>query len=613
MYDNYFSNRIKITTIKQDIASTIPSGDGRLAYLNPNDNRIQRLQGFATRRVPNSSYVATSLGTNDFPTTKGQLVVVTNGYQPDESLYVLGDPLYNKEFTGDIRLLDGGITRIGQSFPPVGSLGYFAHNSIPDGWLEMIGQNVLFQKSLGFYYFDPDTGVRVDLTTLPDATDPIRLTVSKFYEETIETEFTPLYNILASWGLAEISPSILGWNVKIPSLQGYYIRSLNPSDTGPDANQKMWYSGSDTHTIGSVGTNARKSLNGSYYNAGSSVSDAFGRIPVVKHRHYGNVLHRNDTAGDKDWGITNFMFFWNKTRVRTTGYNGRSASPLGITEQQDYSFLPYKNMNGSDTQNYRQDFTSGRPSGIGRKQIVGSTTQYIKKNYYPKHGWQTWDSVSKTNAFHDGYPVHGSKPLYYSTGYHLQWRSQITSSTDGDEYRNIDQNTYEWDMGHQQNNGDDTWDMKYGRTNSFIEHFHQSVWTYWHRHDGFSSYFLHAMLSEFSNTNYPRWNWTHGWTDGIDHWWSTHHYYDKYENGHHNHGGQHGTRERMYVYPYHIKKSPQGTAKESEVLNTANDGDQTTTAGFHSHSIYNGSNGVFFRGGYENRPKTIALRLCIKY
>lgn len=610
MYDNYFSNRIKITTIKQDIASTIPTGDDRLDYLNPNDNRIQRLQGFATRRVPNSSYVATSLGTNDFPTTKGQLVVVTNGYKPDESLYVLGDSLYNKEFTGDIRLLDGGITRIGQSFPPVGSLGYFAHNSIPDGWLEMIGQNVLFQKSLGFYYFDPDTGVRVDLTTLPDSTDPLRNTVSKFYEETIETEFTPLYNILASWGLAEISPSILGWNVKIPSLQGYYIRSLNPSDMGPDANQKMWYSGSDIETIGTVGTNARKSLNGSYYNSGSSVSDAFGNIPVVKHRHYGNMLHRSDTAGDKDWGITNFMYLWAGTRVRTS--YGRSGSPLGITEQQDYGFLPYRNMNGTDTQNFRQDFTAGRPSGLGRKHIVGTTTQYIQHRYYPYHGWNSWGGVSNTNAFHDGYPVHGSKPLYYATGYTLRYRGQIMSQADGDEYRDWNQNVSESHMGYH-TSGDDTWDMKYGRINSFIEHFHQSIWTYWHRHDRFSSFLFHAMISEFGNTNYHYWNWPSYHYNNDNHFWHAGGYYDKYENTYHGNGNYYTSKDRMYIYPYHIKKSPQGTAKESEVLNTANDGDQTTTSGLHSHSVWHGSNGVFFRGGYENRPKSVALRLCIKY
>ena len=45
MYNNYFSNRIKISEIKDNISSRIPTGDPRQTFLDPSDSRIQRLQG----------------------------------------------------------------------------------------------------------------------------------------------------------------------------------------------------------------------------------------------------------------------------------------------------------------------------------------------------------------------------------------------------------------------------------------------------------------------------------------------------------------------------------------------------------------------------------------
>ena len=158
------------------------------SIFDPNTSRIQRLQ--ATRTLP-SQYVAASFGTNDFPTTKGQLVIVTDGYNPhDGSRLDLGDSGYNERFTGDIRLLDGGKTRIGQTFPPVGTLGYFAYNSVPDGWLEMVGQSVLFEKSVGFYKYDADGNVI-----------PAEDRADSDFEETIEMN---LHFIMFSLGLPKL-------------------------------------------------------------------------------------------------------------------------------------------------------------------------------------------------------------------------------------------------------------------------------------------------------------------------------------------------------------------------------------------------------------------------
>lgn len=571
MYNNYFSNRIKISEIKSNISSRIPSGDPRQSFIDPSDSRIQRLQGFATRTLPNSQYVATSFGTNDFPITKGQLVIVTNGYnQADGSRLEISDTNYNSEFTGDIRLLDGGKTRIGQTFPPVGTMGYFAYNSIPDGWLEMLGQSVLFEKSVGFFKYEADGSV----TQVTNRTD-------SDYEETIETEFTPLYDVLASWGLAEISPSILGWNVTIPAMQGYYIRCLNPSSSGPDADSRLWFSAPVTDT-------ERSKLNGRYFTPGSNLSDSFGDIPVVNHRHYGNVLHRNHEYGDRDWGITNFTHFWRNTRVSATYNEGE------ITQTEDYDFLPYHDGYYTGTQeNYRADHTAGRPSGLGRKQIVGTATQYQKKRYFPYHGWTNWNSVGWTNAFHDGYPAHGSKGYYHANGsYTVHDRGRILSSAWGDEHRRHNFGSLSW-YGFHSN------DMKYGRINSFIEHFHNSVWTYWRESDSFWGPFLYASFHGFDTTRYY---WTWGWS------W----YWDSQGWSDYNNTSQ-SANHLQFIYPFHIKKSPQGTATGSETLNSGNDGEQTTTEGEHSHNIYNGDNGVFSRGGYENRPMSVALRLCIKY
>lgn len=575
MYNNYFSNRIKISEIKDNISSRIPTGDPRQTFLDPNASRIQRLQGFATRTLPNSQYVATSFGTNDFPTTKGQLVIVTDGYNSvDGSRLNLGDSGYNERFTGDIRLLDGGETRIGQTFPPAGTLGYFAYNSIPDGWLEMVGQSVLFEKSTGFYKVETD-GTIVQVSDRADSD----------YEETIETEFTPLYNVLASWGLAEISPSILGWNVTIPAMQGYYIRCLNPSASGPDAENNLWFTGT-------VGTNERAKLNARYFTPEDNINASFGDIPVVKHRHYGNVLHRNQEAGDKDWGITNFTFFWTNTRVSSGFTEGE------IAQSEDYDFMPHHDGSyNHNNHNYNYDYTAGRPNNIGRKQIVGDVTQYIRRRYYPYQGYNSWKSVSYTNAFHDGWPAHGSRAYYHSNGYTQEDRGEIRHAPYGDEWRGYNFGHEHW-YGYYTSEG-----MKCGRINSFIEHFHNNTWTYWRQSDGFSGFIFHAMFSGLSSVQYS-WNCYH--YTCYANFWNTHHWRNR-DNG------EPGNTNLNFAFPYHIKKSPQGTAKESETLNTGNDGEKSSASGNHNHNLYNGQNSVFSRGGYENRPKSVALRLCIKY
>lgn len=746
--DNYFSNRITIEEIKSKLNSRFPPGDARLGSYPPGVGyqQIQRLSGFATAKVPTTDMFASSGGTESFPNTKGQLVIVTDGYDSDGNPYADTNPLYNSIFTGDMRLLDGGKHPIGQTFPPIGSLGYFAYNGVPNGWLELKGQGLLYLKSKFYDINGVQLSTRVD--------DDFA------YEVTQDTEYTPLFNILYSWGIVKTTPSNNGWNFFLPKWQGYFIRSINPSSTGVDPNSRIWHPTERTHINASRVTDS---------------TPTFGHIPVLKHKHYSKVLQRHFRGGRdihdiyEDWGTQNFMRFWRHTQ--NTAHH-TASSHYGITGQsnnfttwadyighhnggkQSYNFHPFLYSNSGDRYGMPHFIskTGGHNSSTHRNFVVGGFTKYLRKRYYGDIEWNDVASVDFTSYYHDGERPDGWTPRFHgvshaprdsagntwwanwhwneayfedtnersgafsvdwwaSNGRHGRdssgntdsigshntyfwqgfyrmrrwhwawdgnWFAQstwgtITSSSPagnrtrshvgaqsvdnvaflpfkdyyGNEstctyhahrdwadypnpYKNVDTNFYPSasSFGFSQHASDHTPHNQYisgqlsdakahqGRLHSFRYHFHNEVNTYWRAKENWWGAFLHSFesyLAGTSDVNDRYRDWNNGWNDHYYYWW----WFGFNRNRWYYSQGGHASWWRRWgqywTFPYHIKRSPAGTNDGTEILNTGNDGDPTSTSGNHRHSIHDGNNGIFARGDFESRPNNIALRLCIKY
>lgn len=738
---SYFSNRISIDQIKKDLNLNYPPGDPRLNVHTSAINRIQRLSGFATQKVPNSKYFATSQGEEDMPTNKGQLVIVTKGYYEGGANDKLKIPpsdvnQYNAEFSGDMRLLDGGRHPIGLTFPPIGSLGYFAYNDVPEGWLELKGQGVLYLSSK-FYKSAEAGGEQVfNRSDMWDAD-----TGTMGYETTARTEFTPLYEIINSWGMAEVTPSSTGWNLWLPKLQGYFIRSLNPSSSGVDFGHRLWH------------PTRRMFFNGILTN---DSTPTFGVIPVVDHKHYSSVLHHSAKGGTKDMGVTNFVRFWRHTKNQVQGIRNQSSkiSQYEWTNKHEYTldfnFHPFVSSNGSTRVGF-PDYNSktGGKNNISSPTnfVIGGMKEKVRKRYYGIDGYNNWMGVDQTMGYHDGKDQHGWTlrtqgtnenawslgwndkytermwggyyfgsdtsvwasswydnwcfhddnytwgiphiSLQYGTNYGRRaygwngdmrddetrnWWSTASFPPNRDGYGNESKagaaaanlasspwekslrNSMQWNPYYSEmtsagwmiadNYGKTSYnssagrhnnDQMEGRYNSHGSHIHNEVWTYWRAASQWWGPYVHEHVvwnTAHGSTNdyHRRADWNNGHANfkhSLSTWWvkevrngvggsnpciwGNSNYFATQTNSH-GHPWPHAYRAYLqWTLPFHIKKSPEGTNDGTEILNTGNDGEPTTTAGDHYHSIHGGTNGIWARGDYENRPVNMAMRLCIKY
>ena len=190
MADNYFSNRISIDERKLDVNEDSSNFDITSSNYSTfiGDVGIQRLKGLAVTKLDVNTLPTD--GDDTFPTNKGTFAVLESG---------------NNNYTGQIRILDGGVTRTGKPVPHVGTLGYFAYNGIPDGWLECNGAFILYAKNAGSGTFK-------------------------------DTEFTELYNVLNTWTSANsdtavtTQPISTGNAFKLPDFRGFFIRCSNTGE-----------------------------------------------------------------------------------------------------------------------------------------------------------------------------------------------------------------------------------------------------------------------------------------------------------------------------------------------------------------------------------------------
>ena len=246
MSQKYFSNRITINEIKDDIG-IMGNSDPAISRLEkPGIQRLgnsaivkvnrREMQGFIDKYDNDKKGFGTFNQYNSNPNASQNPSTKTLHYRdpanpidntlPDTNykcfdgidkpskgqIVVVESPYFKDEITGDIRITDGGLSHAGVTFPPVGTFGYFAYDNTddpPDGWLECAGQAVVYKRKKNNIYYD--------------------------------TEYTHLYNIIDSWGtfteFSDIRPTATEGKVFImPDLRGYFVRGLNITDIGLDNN-----------------------------------------------------------------------------------------------------------------------------------------------------------------------------------------------------------------------------------------------------------------------------------------------------------------------------------------------------------------------------------------
>jgi hypothetical protein len=387
MSQKYFSNRITINEIKDDIG-IIGNSDPTISRLEkPGIQRLgnsaivkvnrREMEGFIDRydndkkgfgtfnkynSNPNSSLNPTkrTLHYRDpadpidstLPDTnykcfdgldkpsKGQIVVVEN-------------PYFKDKVTGDIRITDGGLTHAGVTFPPVGTFGYFAYDNAvdpPDGWIECAGQAVVYQRKKNNTYY--------------------------------ETEYTRLYNIIDSWGIftkfSDIRPTATEGKVFImPDLRGYFVRGLNIDTTGLDNNslkdKQPYFLHKNSDVIDHVHTGE---------NPYSRVEKIEAEIPdrstnqeVIWNRRPNRTTHRSAPYGEWITTKTQTQLDNQQNLATSSNYYGDSYSFAGLPwlpeESNGYSNV-YHGNGGGKFSNYAE--TNGWTYGWGTKRY--STEMY---------------------------------------------------------------------------------------------------------------------------------------------------------------------------------------------------------------------------------------------
>ena len=268
MADNYFSNRISIDERKLDVNEDSSNFDITSSNYSTfiGDVGIQRLKGLAVTRIDVNTLPTN--GDDTFPTNKGTFAVLESG---------------TNNYTGQVRILDGGVTRTGKPVPHVGTLGYFAYNGIPDGWVECNGSFLLYAKNAGQGTFK-------------------------------DTEFTELYNVLNSWTNANSDTAVITQTIadgnafKLPDFRGYFTRC---STTGQIPQTKYNTSNYKNH-----------SHNGSsLYSGDSSGSPELGQYGWVRF-----VFPRDDSGG------TNYNYNGYYSMDSYNGNQGIGSSGYGFYE-----------------------------------------------------------------------------------------------------------------------------------------------------------------------------------------------------------------------------------------------------------------------------------------
>lgn len=536
---NYFSTKIPVSQIRAHVgASPILT--------------IQRLDGLSVVDLPISKMPAQ--GDASFVSTKNQITMNVDA---------------GNNYTGSISIQDPNVAAVGVSIPPTGTIGYFAREDIPDGWLE-IGNPVeyfLFERQVGGTWLNPVYA---------------------------NTEFTEIFNVLNDWGLIRsTSRTVQGraFNTQDP-FKGYFIRCLNPSATGVDPGHTIF----DTEqSYISIHKHEGETL---YQFSGKDSPFVGGAIDR------GNRMQVNESFGkfgadvwfNYKWKVT---FNWD---VENDGTVLLTHASNGLTSPAKYMINYDEHIHGQIKTYYRGidglygKITTHRieePTVITRDVADAGKDSTVKLT-----GSLTMDTdVDQEHTFYNPYRTAGLPLItvytqisaYYTRSfYSLNTESSTAYQTV--KYSYTDQQRDEVD--YTSVLGKQFIDITQGRTDltqsasqrftgeskgTSRDTFRGSELTY---SDEFERNTLKGVLGEYHKR----------------------------------------IRIDYRYYPYHILKSNAGTPSGSEFYNSGDYGlysGITSSSGNHDHdyAILSGGNPVV-RGrgqGHENRPTNIALKMCIKY
>lgn len=556
---NYFSSRISIQQIK-DYVGDVPG------------LRIQRLNGLSVSDARISTFPA-----QGYPNTRN-----FQGTKLDITMNV--DTANN--YTGATYIQDPAITQTGVSIPPVGTIGYFPKDHVPDGWME-IGDPLVY------YAYKRQIG-----GTIPN---PI-------YSN---TEYTPIFSLLDQWGFVmSTSNAAVGkvFNTYDP-FRGYFIRGLNPDTTGPDANGVIF---STANSYISLHSHDGDSLYDSSISGGSI--DRGYRVFIEEFPLFsGRVLpyNANNTFGNDFWfnykwevGIgwdLNHLEGGGTIKANSTNY---SVSPLKYVVGFDAHihgriktyYRGHDTLHGKISPLVDQDigyvpnpkyYRDTSFVGIGEMTSNSSVASFLYKakeeltyyNPYTSAALGTWTVFTKWTSVINDTPWNFTSVSGGAGGAYTLYTMYTTkqNSTSRVTVRSVNSRfTLHWA----------------GTMTSF-------PYTDYVTYTRATSY---GSTSYYTNTQIPTKK-TSAWdtlkarfTLGTEFIFTRTSRLDK------------------KYFPYHILKSNPGTISGDEFYNSGNNGifiETTSEAGNHEHTYVHSK--THYRGHGETRPQNVALRMCIKY
>jgi len=533
---NYFSSRISIAE--------------RRAYVGASPAlRIQRLNGLSIVDRPVNKLPA--VGDNTFTANYGEITMSTNS---------------TGEYLGSTYVHDPTLNPTGISIPPAGTIGYFAKDYIPEGWLEVGNEQTFYtHKRLIAGRWEDNTQVLAD------------------------TEYTAIFNLLNDWGLVRsVSKDTKGetFNTSDP-FKGFFIRGLNPSNSGIDKAHSIF----DATTATYLSTHRH---NGVHLYDNPTINTASQKDMGFRSQLKITLDGVNQTIGSSFW----FNYKWNVGLGWFVENNGTvNVDDTGYGGSPDYYAVNFANHIHGRVKTYYRGH-DGLHGKLTSTYIVDGGTYYGTGD-----GTATGGTIFQTGSNADEQPGPEQEVTYF-TPYSSAGLPAYTLYTDVTQ---VWQTTQTETSGQTQTLYTFARNTGTGGTNITRDYSagvpdftglaadNTETSTFYNRSTETQNY---RSTQEFTYLSYTR-DYIRQTSEGTGEVLSN----------------VRTVRVDYNYHPYHILKSESNTPAGSEFYNTGDNGtfiEVTTAAGSHGHSYVNSNTRK--RGlGYENRPVNIALRMCIKY
>lgn len=559
---NYFSSRISIAQIRSHIGA------------NPVQT-IQRLNGLTIIELPWSKLPGYS------NITPGNVATNTPPFFQGRKYQITMNTDFGNDYTGATYIQDPDVSPVGISVPPPGTIGYFAKDVIPDGWME-IGNDMeyyVFKRQINGDWYNP------------------------IYAN---TEFTAIHSLLKDWGFVKSeSRNMSGWSFNtFDPFKGYFIRSFNPESTGIDNGNDIFDALNNSYL--SIHQHEGKTL---YSSSVGSSTPLPGDLHPIDYGYRTKLIESFVTVGIDLW----FNYKWkpgveweieNEGTVRlneTSPINPAQGHQAGAKTYMDYA----NHIHGSIETYYRgyDNKLYGRLTTLIANPFTGyiatgrSQATLLRPNSPNIGSVAGVLDADQNKTFWNPYsPYPGTPKTYYTDASQTMTSSSFArltyTGTSRQSSTTIPQNTQIWEYTRNESTaiGFGTYSQTYQQTS--VDDFTQADTAYQtadtNDRPGGQTFTTKTYTEGFTVRGTPI---IYNQETGLGRY-----------------------------YPYHILKSDPNTAQGSEFYNSGDNGtfvEITSEAGNHNHDYtILDSTGPITRhrgGGHENRPINIALRMCIKY